>query len=89
MQSIDAFVVCSFENKYLGYSEVKYCTPLVSETTNWFVKPAFQSCISFVVGEIFFNKDQENKSCLKCLHMISEIVVTDDDLPKQVSIQMF
>ena len=53
------------------------------------VKLGFHSNISFVAGETFLSEDQKNKLYPKFLQVISETVVTDDYLPKQVSTEGF
>ena len=49
------------------------------------VSPDIHSRTSLVAGENFVKKNQKNKSYPKFLQLISEMVVTDYHLPKQVS----
>ena len=53
------------------------------------VRPGFHSRISPSTGKIFVSENQKNKTHPKFLHLISEAVVTDDHLPRQVSMKGF
>ena len=53
------------------------------------LKSDFHSPTSLVTKEIFVSENQKSKSYQKVLHLISAIMVTDDQLPKQLSVQGF
>ena len=53
------------------------------------IKMDFHSRISLVAGKIFVCKSLINKSYPKRLHVISELVVTDNYLPMHVSVEKF
>ena len=53
------------------------------------LKSDFHSRTSLVARNIFVSENQKSKSYQKVLHLITAIIVTDDDFPKQVSVQGF